>query len=207
MKSKLAAIAALVLLANALPISAQHLNSGSIKIFGKASWKELATAPAVSASGDCSLYASTLHVFRASCNGSAWDTLPTLGADSQFTGKNGFGTAPNANARVIVTGQYLSTKYTQTYASTTAINWSNGNVQQVTLTGNTTFTFVNGISGGRYLLVVKQDATGSRVITWPAAVKWPDGGATPPTSGANKTDVFSLVFDGTNYFGGFNLNY
>ena len=47
----------------------------------------------------------------------------------------------------------------------------------VALGGNRTLVFSNGQKGGKYLLVLKQDATGSRTVTLPSSVRWP--GRTP----------------------------
>lgn len=56
-------------------------------------------------------------------------------------------------------------------------------------------------------LYCRQDGTGSRVLTWPASVRWPN--ASPPTmsTGANKIDVFSFftLDGGTTYLGALSL--
>ncbi len=104
------------------------------------------------------------------------------------------------------TGAYTSAKYALTDGATIAITFSNSNVQSVTLGGNRTITFAGAVSGGRYLLLLKQDATGSRTITWPT-VKWA-GGTTPTlTTTANKTDLITIIYDGTDYFGAASLNH
>ena|SRR5258708_6102532 len=61
------------------------------------------------------------------------------------------------------------------------VDWSKGNTQHVILTANTTLTFSNGLSGRKYTLILKQDGTGSRTVTWPGAVRF-SGGATPTLS-------------------------
>lgn len=88
-----------------------------------------------------------------------------------------------------------------------AVDFDEGNVQTVTLTGNVTLSFSNTKSGAAYTLILKQDATGSRTVTWPAAVKWPSGTAPTITVTANAVDIVTLVFDGTDYYGGFNQDY
>jgi len=93
----------------------------------------------------------------------------------------------------------------QTYTanSTTAITLSlaNGTVQIITLTGNCTFTFPTAVAGKSFLLLLRQDATGSRTATWPATVKWPAGTAPTITATASKQDIISFVSDGTNWYG------
>jgi hypothetical protein len=89
------------------------------------------------------------------------------------------------------------------------VNWNDSNIQLVTLTGNATLTFTNPASGGRYVLIVKQDATGSRTVTWPAAVLWSGGSAPTLTTTASKVDVISFLYDNVNskYYAGSTLNY
>jgi hypothetical protein len=53
------------------------------------------------------------------------------------------------------------------------------------------------------MLILEQDATGSRTATWPASVKWPS--STPPTitTTNGKIDTFTFITHdgGTNWFG------
>jgi len=89
---------------------------------------------------------------------------------------------------------------------TTAINFALGNRITATLAGAITFTFANPTAGSEYQLILTQDATGSRIVTWPT-VKWP-GGTTPTlTTAINKTDIITLTYDGTSYFGTSTLNF
>ncbi len=112
----------------------------------------------------------------------------------------------SVTGNMVVNGQYYSNQFSLTDGATIALNWNNGNVQRVVLGGNRTFTFSNPKTGGRYLIVLKQDATGSRTVTWPT-IKWRGGTAPTLTTGANKVDLITIVFDGTDYFGDASLNY
>lgn len=104
-------------------------------------------------------------------------------------------------------GQYYSEQYT----CTTTLDWNNGNVQYIQLTnGSQTFTFSNPKAGARYLLYLKQPASGAAgTVLWPAAVSW--SGATAPTLTATNSsiDMISLPYDGTNleYYGTYSLNH
>lgn len=69
------------------------------------------------------------------------------------------------------------------------------------------FTFNNGRAGGTYVLILKQDGTGSRTVTWPSAVKWPGNVAPVLTTTASRADVFSFVYDGTVYYGSGSQNF
>ena len=88
----------------------------------------------------------------------------------------------------------------------TTIDLSVSNVFRHTLTGNTTYTFSNPPTTGTlysFTLITTQDATGGRVITWPAAAKWPGGLLPPGTTNANAIDVWNFItYDGgTTYLG------
>lgn len=87
-----------------------------------------------------------------------------------------------------------------------------GNVRTITLEGNRTIAFSNPTVGQAFILRMIQDATGSRVPTWPATIKWPSATAPALTTTGNRIDVFGFVctvaggspeYDG--YFLGFDL--
>lgn len=93
-----------------------------------------------------------------------------------------------------------------TSGSAATINLESGNVHDVTLTDNCTFTFSNPPASGKagsFTLVLKQDATGSRGVTWPASVKWSE--ATAPTLSLTASAIDILTFfttdGGTNWYG------
>lgn len=79
------------------------------------------------------------------------------------------------------------------------VDWSRGDTQAVTLGGNRILTFSHGQRGGKYTLILKQDATGSRTVTWPSSVRW--AGVLGPTlsTTANKTDYVNFFFNGVSY--------
>lgn len=88
-----------------------------------------------------------------------------------------------------------------------AIDWNTSNNQRVRLTANWSPTFSNPRAGSWYTLECVQDGTGTRLITWPAAVIWPSGTIPVLTTTINKRDIIVLYYDGTNYLGapgGFN---
>lgn len=87
------------------------------------------------------------------------------------------------------------------------IDWGVSNKQRSTLTGNCTFTFTAPPGACNLVLRLAQDATGSRTVTWPAAVKWSGGTAPTLTTTASRVDIITFYYDGTNYFGASSLNY
>ncbi len=87
------------------------------------------------------------------------------------------------------------------------IDWTAGNKQKSTLTDDVTFTFTDPSGPANLILKLVQDATGSRTVTWPAEVLWPEGTAPTLSTAANAVDIVSFYFDGTNYFGQGALNF
>jgi hypothetical protein len=81
------------------------------------------------------------------------------------------------------------------------IDLAGGSVQILTLTGNCTFTFPTATAGQSFILLLKQDATGGRTVTWPAAVKWPGGTAPTITSTASKMDKLVFTAADSNWYG------
>ena len=110
-------------------------------------------------------------------------------------------------ARITSTGTFqLSSNYqegvvTANTGTAYTISLASGTVQILTLTGNCTFTFPTATSGQSFILLLKQDGTGSRTVTWPAAVKWPGSTAPTITSTASRLDKYIFTADGTNWYG------
>jgi hypothetical protein len=87
------------------------------------------------------------------------------------------------------------------------INWAAGEIHKSTLTANTTFTFSNPIAGRTYQLNVIQDATGSRLVTWPGPVVWTGGSAPTLTTTPAKTDICFFRWTGASYLSNCLLNF
>lgn len=102
------------------------------------------------------------------------------------------GTFTNGYTEEVATAN-TSTAYT--------VDLANGSVQILTLTGNCTLTFPANTAGKSFLLILKQDATGSRTITWDSDVKWAASTAPTITATASKADIYSFVCDGTYWYG------
>jgi hypothetical protein len=110
------------------------------------------------------------------------------------------------NVRVI--GQsYVSLPSTGTTTSATTISWDSGNIQELVLGANTTFTFTNGKAGATYILVVQQSSGGNNTITWPGSVTWAGGSTPTMTITANRFDVYTFIYDGNKYFGSYVQNF
>ena len=86
------------------------------------------------------------------------------------------------------------------------LDLSAGSVFDVTLTATTaTMSFSNAPSDSTgFTLIARQDASGSRTVTWPGTVDWPDGGVAPTLStGSSAVDILTFITPngGTTWFG------
>lgn len=118
---------------------------------------------------------------------------------------------------IVVTNNPQFTSYRETVNTATIttnsrnLDLSLSNVFNLNLANaSIAITFSNPPASGiaySFTLHCKQDSTGSRVLTWPASVRWPN--SSPPTmsTGANKVDVFSFftLDGGTTYLGALSL--
>ena len=93
-----------------------------------------------------------------------------------------------------------------TATGTVTLDLSTRNVFNLTLTGSTTIVFSNPPSAGNaqmITIITRQDATGSRTLTWPASVKWSYTQTPVITTTPNYADVFTLMtIDGGTTYGG-----
>ena len=92
-------------------------------------------------------------------------------------------------------------------SSDPSLDIHDGNVFKITLDNSPTFTILNPTATGNscsITLFLLQDGTGSRVVTWPAEVKWAGGTAPTLTTTAGRYDIIVLTTidaGGTNWFG------
>lgn len=111
----------------------------------------------------------------------------------------------------VVTDFTKQVNFTQTSLSDgTNIAWNLDDNQSATVTlgGNRTLDNpTNMKDGGTYQLIVKQDATGSRTLSFGSAYKWSGGTAPTLSTVANAVDILTFKSDGTNMFGIAQLNF
>ena len=90
------------------------------------------------------------------------------------------------------------------------ITWDTGGYATshatVTLGGNRTLDITNAVAGASGILIVTQDATGSRTLTLPAG-SLSAGGSITLTTTASAVDVLSWVYDGTSYYWTFGADF
>jgi hypothetical protein len=114
------------------------------------------------------------------------------------TGALVFGTDPALTNPTVT--NYVETPYSANSSTAITLALTNGTVQIITLTGSATITMPTAVSGKSFIMFLKQDATGSRTVTW-STVKWPGGTAPTITSTASRQDIYSFFSDGTNWYG------
>ena len=85
-----------------------------------------------------------------------------------------------------------------TATTTTALDFSTGNILKVSLGANITTLSVTNATAGTYLLEIIQG--GTYTVAFPAAWKWSGGTAPTITATSGKTDIITIVYDGTTYF-------
>lgn len=101
-----------------------------------------------------------------------------------------------------------TTATNSTATGSVTVNLANGNVHALTLTGNVTTLTLSGSTASAccsLTLVITQDATGGRSITWPASVKWLPAGSAPTfTTTASTVSVVELftINNGTTWYAG-----
>jgi len=76
--------------------------------------------------------------------------------------------------------------------ATLTFNLATNNKHLVTIAGNRTLALSNNTNIPAFMINIKQDATGSRTVTWFSGITWA-GGTTPTlTTTASKTDSFGF---------------
>jgi len=124
--------------------------------------------------------------------------LASAVTDETGSGSLVFGTSPTLTNPTVT--NYVETPFTANSSTAITIALTNGTVQIITLTGNATITMPTATSGKSFIMFLKQDATGSRTVTW-STVKWPGGTNPTITATASRQDIYSFFADGTNWYG------
>jgi len=158
-------------------------------ITGKAAWY---TAPAITLEATKTHVdnTTTAHGINTIVTELSDDTTPVLGGNLDRNNKTIHGTLyDNGNSGAAKT-----------------VNWSTqGNTQKINISEASTLTFTAPPAPAALLLQVTYG--GNYAITWPATVRWPGNTAPTQTKATGKIDVFTFIWNGTYYIGGYSLNY
>lgn len=82
---------------------------------------------------------------------------------------------------------------TDTDGSTVTFDMDASSIHFVTIAGNRTFAVSNTDAGQIFIVIVRQDGTGSRTVTWFSGILWAGGSAPTLTTTASKYDTFGFV--------------
>jgi hypothetical protein len=130
-------------------------------------------------------------------NGTA---LSAATAGTDYVTPTGTETLTNKTLTNPTVTNYTETAFSANSSTAITLALTNGTVQIVTLTASTTITMPTAALGKSFILLLRQDATGSRTVTW-STVNWSGGTAPTITSTASKQDIFSFFSDGTSWYG------
>jgi hypothetical protein len=135
-----------------------------------------------------------------------WDGTDswTNGVDQTGGGGGDLTDATNYTDQSVTNLSNLSIGYQTITYTDTNVTWAgnNGVTATVTLTNNAQLANITGVPAGTTLmLIVKQDATGSRTLSYDTAYAWPGGTAPLLSTGANEVDIIQFIYDGTTFYG------
>jgi len=91
--------------------------------------------------------------------------------------------------------------YTNADAATITFDMSVSCVHKVVLGASRILAVSNVIDGQSFCIMLKQDASGSRTVTWWSGILWMDGTTPTLTTTGAKTDIFTFTRDGSSYYG------
>jgi len=152
------------------------------------------TGEVVIAAGNLNYGATAVTATGAEINYSDLATLGTTAASKIFTA--------DANNLTTVSGAVANVEDTLTDEATITWNVIDSPVAKVTLAGNRTLSAPSGttpIAGQFVSLLIIQDGTGSRTITWNAAYEFAEDAAPDLTATASKGDLFTFRYNGSKW--------
>lgn len=124
--------------------------------------------------------------------GGAFPENVSFAGDAAFNANAAFETGAFFNGAVVYQVG------TATLGATRTISFSSSYYNALTLTANCTLSFSNANQGAAIEVLFKQDATGSRTLTWPGTAKLPTGFSI--ASAANAATLVRIWFDGSAYW-------
>jgi hypothetical protein len=194
-QAELTAISGKVGILKSSPTEPLHVG-GNIKTEGYVEFNEI-SIPSAGAADTLRVLAvdngglTELHV-RA--YGESAQKIPFCARENSYSKTQGFAMVDNGNS-----------------GTSKTIDWRAGNKQKLTLTGDCTISFTDPSESTGLTLILIQDGTGNRVITWNGmTIRWAGDGAVPVLStAANSHDLVMFVYDASAdlYYGSYSSNH
>lgn len=172
--------------------------TGSLSFSGAANYGT--AGQVLTSNGNSTPSWQTLSNFLPTQTGNSGKFLTTDGSTASWA------TPVLLGSNVDFTNRYTEIMTTISATATTTINCSLGNNFAVSLGANiTSLAFSNVPSSGQLYtctLILTQDSTGGRTITWPTSFKWQAATAPTLTAAANKSDIITIFTynNGANWF-------
>src|SRR5512135_822301 len=135
----------------------------------------------------------------------AWQTFGggSISQNYVYAGPASGGAGAPSFRPLTVADETISTQTLTESAGATTIDWSLGNLFKLTLNANLTISFSNAISG-QTIVVILTNTASNYTVTWPT-IKW-SGGTAPVMTGGAVSDVYTILYDGSNYYGSYVQN-
>ena len=174
--------------AKSTPVDADQLplvDSAAANVLKKLAWSDLKAT--------LKTYFDTLYTVVGTQTAKAFYAGPTSGSAA----------APTFRALAAADLPAAAEIVTLTYAATVSVDLTghaSNAVYRLTLTGNVTLNFTGGTDGQKALLELKQDGTGSRLVTLGTGIAYGTSiTAFTATTTINKTDVLGILVNNTAY--------
>ena len=184
-------------LANTPTLIAPVLGAATATTVNKVTLTAPATAATLSLAEGSTLATSGAFTATLTATGATAVTLPTTGTLSTLAGTETLTAKTLTNPTIT---NYVETPYVASTGTAITLALTNGTLQILTLTASTTITMPAAVAGKSFVIILRQDATGSRTVTW-TTVNWAGGTAPTITSTLSKQDIFSFFSDGTSWYG------
>jgi hypothetical protein len=110
---------------------------------------------------------------------------------------------PDVTANFTYITKFIDELDTATDGATVTFDLSSANKHKVTLGGNRTLAVSGATTNTVFMVILTQDGTGSRTVTWWSGITWTGGSAPVLTTTAAKSDAFVFLCTGAGTYYGF----
>ena len=191
----------------------KYITTAAASIYNQSNGQHIWKSAASGTAGNTVTFTDCMRIASSGNVVISTNTASTSTSTGALIVDGGVGVGGNLNVggsqRVAKTVGFTSEYDNGSSGASYTIDFNNGQKQRITLTAAPcTLSFTAPAVGvGNFLLKIIQDGSGSRTITWPATVKWPNGTGPTLSTAAGAVDIVTLYYDGTNYYSVASLNF